>query len=185
MAVPRFVKVLGALVVLAALAGVYMFLMHLTPRDFVRLPDGVLDDAIYYAQQRDVKQFKRLFTKSIQDKMQKMHDSNINRETEGGLNEREDLFWTWDTLMERMAKLGGFEVLPSSTKFLDYVIDGESKLYITYHDKESNEDKQRNFQLFRNDLVWRIDLDNDPDFVRAYNQSVRMYRTNENGTRDE
>ncbi len=178
MAIPKPVKDPGAHVVRSALAGVYMFLMRLEPRDFVRLPDGVLDDAIYAAQQKDLKAFKRTFTKEIQDKMQLMHDNNVNRESEAGRNEQEELFWTWDTLMTRMSKLGGFEVLPTSTKFLDYMIDGKAKLEITYHDEDQDKDRHKNFTLYRNDLVWRIDLASDPDFIKAYNQSVRTYRNN-------
>ncbi len=178
MAVPKPVKVLGALVILAALAGVYMFLMHLEPRDFVRMPDGVLDDAVYYAQQRDLKAFKRIFTKDIQQKMQDMHDNNTNRDVAAGIGEQAELSWTWDTLMDRMSKLGGFEVKPTSTKFLDYMIDGKAKLEIVYVDEDSNKERNKNFTLYRNDLVWRIDLSSDPDFVKAYNQSVRSFRNN-------
>lgn len=176
--IPKIVKVIGGAVLLVILCALYMFFMHLTPRDFVRLPEGVLDDAIYAAQQGDVKEFKRTFTKDIQEKMQAMHDNNMNRDLGStSANERPELFWTWNTLMGRMAKQGGFEVKPSSTKFLDYMIDGKAKLEIVYFDKERNKDRQKNYTLFRNGGVWRIDLTADPDFVKAYNQSVRTFRT--------
>ena len=175
---PKAVKVIGGIVIVVVMCGLYLFFMRLTPMDFVRLPEGVLDDAIYAAQQHDLKGFKRTFTKDIQDKMQAMHDSNMNRDMGAtSQNEREELFWTWDTLMERMAKQGGFEVRKTSTKFLDYMIDGKAKLEIVYFDKERNKERQKNYTLFRNGGVWRIDLSADPDFVKAYNQSVRSFRT--------
>ena len=175
---PKAVKVIGGIVIVVVMCGLYLFFMRLTPMDFVRLPEGVLDDAIYAAQQQDLKGFKRTFTKDIQDKMQAMHDSNMNRDMGAtSQNEREELFWTWDTLMERMAKQGGFEVRKTSTKFLDYMIDGKAKLEIVYFDKERNKERQKNYTLFRNGGVWRIDLSADPDFVKAYNQSVRSFRT--------
>lgn len=175
---PKAVKVIGGIVFVVVMCGLYLFFMRLTPMDFVRLPEGVLDDAIYAAQQHDLKGFKRTFTKDIQDKMQAMHDSNMNRDMGAtSQNEREELFWTWDTLMERMAKQGGFEVRKTSTKFLDYMIDGKAKLEIVYFDKERNKERQKNYTLFRNGGVWRIDLSADPDFVKAYNQSVRSFRT--------
>lgn len=176
--VPKALKVVGGVILLAVLCGVYMFLTHLTPRDFVRLPEGVLDDAIYAAQQQDVKGFKRTFTKDIQDKMQAMHDNNLNRDM-GATDDREksELFWTWQTLMGRMARQGGFEVRKTSTRFLDYMIDGKAKLEIVYFDKERNKERQKNYTLYRNGGVWRIDLSSDPDFVKAYNQSVRSFRT--------
>ncbi len=175
---PKAVKVIGGIVIVVVMCGLYLFFMRLTPMDFVRLPEGVLDDAIYAAQQHDLKGFKRTFTKDIQDKMQAMHDSNMNRDMGAtSQNERVELFWTWDTLMERMAKQGGFEVRKTSTKFLDYMIDGKAKLEIVYFDKERNKERQKNYTLFRNGGVWRIDLSADPDFVKAYNQSVRSFRT--------
>ena len=175
---PKAVKVIGGIVIVVVMCGLYLFFMRLTPMDFVRLPEGVLDDAIYAAQQHDLKGFKRTFTKDIQDKMQAMHDSNMNRDMGAtSQNEREELFWTWDTLMERMAKQGGFEVRKTSTKFLDYMIDGKAKLEIVYFDKERNKERQKNYTLFRNGGVWRSDLSADPDFVKAYNQSVRSFRT--------
>lgn len=175
---PKAVKVIGGIVFVVVMCGLYLFFMRLTPMDFVRLPEGVLDDAIYAAQQHDLKGFKRTFTKDIQEKMQAMHDSNMNRDMGAtSQNEREELFWTWDTLMERMAKQGGFEVRKTSTKFLDYMIDGKAKLEIVYFDKERNKERQKNYTLFRNGGVWRIDLSADPDFVKAYNQSVRSFRT--------
>lgn len=175
---PKAVKVIGGIVIVVVMCGLYLFFMRLTPMDFVRLPEGVLDDAIYAAQQHDLKGFKRTFTKDIQEKMQAMHDSNMNRDMGAtSQNEREELFWTWDTLMERMAKQGGFEVRKTSTKFLDYMIDGKAKLEIVYFDKERNKERQKNYTLFRNGGVWRIDLSADPDFVKAYNQSVRSFRT--------
>lgn len=175
---PKAVKVIGGIVFVVVMCGLYLFFMRLTPMDFVRLPEGVLDDAIYAAQQHDLKGFKRTFTKDIQEKMQAMHDSNMNRDMGAtSQNERVELFWTWDTLMERMAKQGGFEVRKTSTKFLDYMIDGKAKLEIVYFDKERNKERQKNYTLFRNGGVWRIDLSADPDFVKAYNQSVRSFRT--------
>ena len=175
---PKAVKVISGIVIVVVMCGLYLFFMRLTPMDFVRLPEGVLDDAIYAAQQHDLKGFKRTFTKDIQEKMQAMHDSNMNRDMGAtSQNEREELFWTWDTLMERMAKQGGFEVRKTSTKFLDYMIDGKAKLEIVYFDKERNKERQKNYTLFRNGGVWRIDLSADPDFVKAYNQSVRSFRT--------
>ena len=175
---PKAVKVIGGIVIVVVMCGLYLFFMRRTPMDFVRLPEGVLDDAIYAAQQHDLKGFKRTFTKDIQDKMQAMHDSNMNRDMGAtSQNERVELFWTWDTLMERMAKQGGFEVRKTSTKFLDYMIDGKAKLEIVYFDKERNKERQKNYTLFRNGGVWRIDLSADPDFVKAYNQSVRSFRT--------
>jgi len=60
-----------------------------------------------------------------------------------GDSEKEELFWTWDTLMTRMAKQGGFEVKKSSTKFFDYMIDGKAKLEIVYFDKERNKEPQK------------------------------------------
>lgn len=178
MNLPKPVVVIGGIILLAGAAALYMFLMKLEPRDFVRLPDGVLDDAIYAAQQHDMKGFKRTFTKDIQDRMQQMHDNNINRDmgVTGG-TEKAELFWTWDTLMNRMAKQGGFEVKKTSTKFLDYMIDGKAKVEIVYFDKERNKERQKNYMLYRNDGVWRIDISADPDFVKAYNQSVRTFRT--------
>lgn len=187
MTISKPVKIIGGIVLFCILAGGYMFFMRLTPRDFVRMPEGVLDDAIYAAQQHDLKAFKRTFTKDIQEKMQAMHDNNMNRET-GATSDREkpELFWTWDTLMDRMAKQGGFEVKKTSTKFLDYIIDGKAKLEIVYFDNDRNKERQKNYTLFRNDMVWRIDLSADPDFVKAYNQSVRSFRTIESGyDRDE
>ena len=175
---PKAIKVIGGIVIVVVMCGLYLFFMRLTPMDFVRLPEGVLDDAIYAAQQHDLKGFKRTFTKDIQEKMQAMHDSNMNRDMGAtSQNERAELFWTWDTLMERMAKQGGFEVRKTSTKFLDYMIDGKAKLEIVYFDKERNKERQKNYTLFRNGGVWRIDLSADPDFVKAYNQSVRSFRT--------
>ena len=66
---PKAVKVIGGIVIVVVMCGLYLFFMRLTPMDFVRLPEGVLDDAIYAAQQHDLKGFKRTFTKDIQDKM--------------------------------------------------------------------------------------------------------------------
>ncbi len=177
MAIPKSLKIIGGIVLLSILAAGYMFFIRLTPRDFVRMPDGVLDDAIYAAQQHDLKAFKRTFTKDIQEKMQAMHDNNMNRE-DSTLNKRDnpELFWTWDTLMTRMAKQGGFEVKKTSTKFFDYMIDGKAKLDIVYYDKERDKERQKNYTLLRNDMVWRIDLTNDPEFKDAYNQSVRSFR---------
>lgn len=182
MAISKPVKIIGGIVLLTILAAGYMFFMRLTPRDFVRMPEGVLDDAIYAAQQHDLKAFKRTFTKEIQEKMQAMHDNNMNRES-GTTSDREkpELFWTWDTLMDRMSKQGGFEVKKTSTKFFDYMIDGKAKLEIVYFDKERDKERQKNYTLYRNDMVWRIDLSADPDFVKAYNQSVRTFRTTESG----
>ena len=178
MNLPKPVVVIGGIILLAGAAALYMFLMKLEPRDFVRLPEGVLDDAIYAAQQHDMKGFKRTFTKDIQDRMQQMHDNNINRDMGvTGDMEKAELFWTWDTLMNRMAKQGGFEVKKTSTKFLDYMIDGKAKVEIVYFDKERNKERQKNYMLYRNDGVWRIDISADPDFVKAYNQSVRTFRT--------
>lgn len=185
MNIPKPLKVIGGALLLIVCATVYMFLMKLTPRDFVRLPDGVLDDAIYAAQQGDLKEFKRSFTQDIQDKMQAMHDNNMNRDMAAGDNEKAELFWTWNTLMERMAKQGGFEVKKTSTKFLDYMIDGQAKLEIVYFDKDRQKERQKNYKLYRNNLVWRIDISADPDFVKAYNQSVRTFRTTESGLRDD
>ncbi len=187
MVIPKSLKIIGGVVLLTILAAGYMFFMRLTPRDFVRMPEGVLDDAIYAAQQRDLKAFKRTFTKEIQDKMQAMHDNNMNRESgPTSVRENPELFWTWDTLMDRMAKQGGFEVKKTSTKFFDYMIDGKAKLEIVYFDKERDKERQKNYTLYRNDMVWRIDLSADPDFVKAYNQSVRTFRTTETGyDRDE
>ncbi|MBQ9816309.1 MAG: hypothetical protein IJM59_02415 [Proteobacteria bacterium] len=182
MTISKPVKIIGGIVALVICATLYMFFMKLEPRDFVRLPDGVLDDAIYAAQQKDLKGFKRTFTKDIQEKMQAMHDNNMNRDMGiTGDSEKEELFWTWDTLMTRMAKQGGFEVKKSSTKFFDYMIDGKAKLEIVYFDKERNKERQKNYTLYRNDGVWRIDISADPDFVKAYNQSVRSFRTTESG----
>lgn len=181
----KLIQIVGAIVVLAALGGVYMFLMRLEPRDFVRLPDGVLDDAIYAAQQHDLKAFKRTFTTDIQEKMQEMHDNNTNRDLGAGQFEQQELFWTWDTLMDRMSKLGGFEVKPTSTKFLDYMIDGKAKLEIVYFDEDRNQERNKNYTLYRYDMVWRIDLSSDPDFVKAYNQSVRTFRNNKTRDRDD
>lgn len=184
----RFKKTLvtiggGILLIVAAI--IYMFLMKLEPRDFVRMPDGVLDDAIYAAQQEDLKGFKRNFTAEIQDRMQQMHDSNINRELgTTGKSENEELFWTWPTLMQRMAGQGGFEVKKTSTKFIDYMIEGKAKMEIIYTDRTSKTERQKNYTLYRNGGVWRIDLLSDPDFIKAYNQSVRSFRSNSGG-RDE
>lgn len=166
----------GIALILATI--LYMFLARLEPRDFIRLPDGVLDDAIYAAQQNDLKEFKRLFTKEMQEKIQIMHDSNMNRDM-GTTSDREnaDLFWTWDTIMTRMAKQGGFEVAPSSTKFFDYIVDGKAKVEIIYVDKDQNKERQKNYTLYRNGGVWRIDLKSDPDFVKAYKQSVKSIDT--------
>ena len=178
------VKIVGGLLAILVGGSIYMFLNHIRPGDFFRTPEGVLDDAIYAAQQHDLKEFQRTFTKDMRQKIQRMHDSNINREMGATSdNEREDLFWTWDTLMDRMAKQGGFEVKPTSTKFLDYMIDGEAKLEIVYFDKEQGQEKQKNYRLHRNDLVWHIDISADPDFTKAYNQSVRSFRTD--STRDD
>ncbi|MCL2326080.1 MAG: hypothetical protein FWC40_06255 [Proteobacteria bacterium] len=174
----KILTFIGGAIVLIAAASLYMFLTKLEPRDFVRLPDGVLDDAIYAAQQKDLKAFKRNFTKDIQDRMQQMHDSNMNRElgsTSG--KENTDLFWTWDTLMSRMATQGGFEVKKTSTKFIDYIIEGKAKVEIVYVDKARGGERQKNYTLHRTGGVWRIDLQSDPDFVKAYNQSVRSFRT--------
>lgn len=184
--IPKWLKAVGGVILLAGLIALYLFFMRLTPRDFVRLPDGVLDDAIYAAQQHDLKGFKRTFTKDIQEKMQAMHDSNMNRDLGStSANEKAELFWTWDTLMERMSKQGGFEVRSTSTKFLDYMIDGKAKLEIVYFDKDRNKERQKNYTLYRNGGVWRIDLAADPDFVKAYNQSVRSFRTlNNSGSRE-
>ena len=146
--------------------------------DFVRLPEGVLDDAIYAAQQKDLEGFKRTFTIDTRDRIQKMHDSNINRDL--GVtspDEQANLFWTWDTIMDRMAKQGGFEVKSSSTGFLDYMIDGKAKLDIVYVDQATGKERQKNYTLHRNSMIWRIDISADPDFVKAYNQSVRSFRT--------
>lgn len=181
MSIPKPLKIIGGVILLAICATVYMFLMKLTPRDFVRLPDGVLDDAIYAAQQGDLKGFKRTFTQDIQDKMQAMHDNNMNRDMAAGDHEKAELFWTWDTLMDRMSKQGGFEVKKTSTKFLDYMIDGQAKLEIVYFDEATQKERQRNYRLYRNNLVWRIDISSDPDFVKAYNQSVRTFRTTDSG----
>ena len=166
----------GIALILATI--LYMFLARLEPRDFIRLPDGVLDDAIYAAQQNDLKEFKRLFTKEMQEKIQIMHDSNMNRDM-GTTSDREnaDLFWTWDTIMTRMAKQGGFEVAPSSTKLFDYIVDGKAKVEIIYVDKDQNKERQKNYTLYRNGGVWRIDLKSDPDFVKAYKQSVKSIDT--------
>ncbi len=174
----KILIVVGVIVALVAASALYMFLAKLEPRDFVRLPEGVLDDAIYAAQQKDVKAFKRLFTKEMQEKIQTMHDSNMNREL-GVTSDREnaDLFWTWDTLMERMAKQGGFEVTPQSTKLIDYMVDGTAKIEIVYVDKERNKERQKNYTLHRNGGVWRIDLKSDADFVKAYRQSVKSLTT--------
>lgn len=184
--IPKWLKAVGGVILLVGLIALYLFFMRLTPRDFVRLPDGVLDDAIYAAQQHDLKGFKRTFTKDIQEKMQAMHDSNMNRDLGStSANEKAELFWTWDTLMERMSKQGGFEVRSTSTKFLDYMIDGKAKLEIVYFDKDRNKERQKNYTLYRNGGVWRIDLAADPDFVKAYNQSVRSFRTlNNSGSRE-
>lgn len=167
-------KIAGIVLGLIVASALYMFFMRLEPRDFVRLPDGVLDDAIYAAQQKDLKGFKRTFTNDMQTRIQRMHDSNMNREL-GTTSDAEnsDLFWTWDTLMKRMAKQGGFEVKPTSTKFLDYMIEGKAKVDIVYVDKERNTQRQKNYTLYRNGGVWRIDLQSDPDFVKAYRQSVK------------
>ncbi|MBQ9396170.1 MAG: hypothetical protein IJU23_11750 [Proteobacteria bacterium] len=177
--IPKPVKIIGGAIFLVICAAVYMFLMKLTPRDFVRMPEGVLDDAIYAAQQEDLKGFKRTFTMDIQDKMQAMHDNNMNRDMEADGSENAELFWTWGTLMKRMAKQGGFEVKNTSTKFLDYMIDGKAKLEIVYFDEERGKERQKNYMLYRDNLVWRIDISADPDFVKAYNQSVRTFRTKE------
>ncbi|MBS7380319.1 MAG: hypothetical protein KIG72_03510 [Bradymonadales bacterium] len=183
--IPKWLKAVGGVILLVGLIALYLFFMRLTPRDFVRLPDGVLDDAIYAAQQHDLKGFKRTFTKDIQEKMQAMHDSNLNRDLGStSANEKSELFWTWETLMERMSKQGGFEVRKTSTKFLDYMIDGKAKVEIVYFDKERNKERQKNYTLYRNGGVWRIDLTADPDFVKAYNQSVRSFRTINTGDRD-
>jgi len=174
----KVLVIIGGIIALVAASALYMFLARLEPRDFVRLPDGVLDDAIYAAQQKDVKAFKRLFTKEMQETIQTMHDSNKNREM-GTTSDREnaDLFWTWDTLMERMAKQGGFEVTPQSTKFIDYMVDAKAKVEIVYIDKDSKKERQKNYTLYRNGGVWRIDLKSDPDFVKAYRQSVKSLTT--------
>ena len=175
-------KVLGGLLAIIVGGIIYMFLNNIRPGDFFRTPEGVLDDAIYAAQQHDLKEFQRTFTKDMRKKIQDMHDSNINREMgTTSETERADLFWTWDTLMERMAKQGGFEVKDTSTKFLDYMIDGEAKLEIVYYDKERKEERQKNYRLYRNDLVWHIDISSDPDFLKAYGQSVRGFRPNNTG----
>ncbi len=174
----KVLTTIGSIIIVIIIACVYMYLTKLEPRDFVRMPDGVLDDAIYAAQQKDVKQFKRTFTKEMQDRIQQMHDSNMNRDLGAtNNNEKADLFWTWDTLMARMAKQGGFEVKSTSTKFLDYMIEGKAKLEIVYIDKERNKERQKNYTLYRTGGVWRIDLAADPDFVKAYNQSVHSLRT--------
>lgn len=176
--IPKPVKIIGGIILLVGCCALYMFLTKLTPRDFVRMPEGVLDDAIYAAQQNDLKGFKRTFNKEIQERMQAMHDNNMNRESgTTSAHEKEELFWTWNTLMTRMAKQGGFEVKKSSTKFLDYMIDGKAKLEIVYVDKDTGKQRQKNYTLHRNGGVWRIDISADPDFVKAYNQSVRSFRT--------
>ena len=178
MALSKPVKTVLVVVAVVAATCVYMFLKHLTPHDFICMPDCVLDDAIYAAQQKDVKAFKRSFTEDMQTKIQRMHDSNINREMgTTSPNEREDLFWTWDTLMERMAKQGGFEVKPSSTKFLDYTIDGVAKLEIVFYDEAQKTERQKNYKVIRNNGVWRLDISADPDFVKAYGQSVRGFNS--------
>lgn len=171
---PKAVKIIGIIVLLVIASALYLFFMRLEPRDFVRMPAGVLDDAIFAAQQNDLKGFKRTFTNDMQERIQRMHDSNINRELGTTSNtENAELFWTWDTLMKRMAKQGGFEVKPTSTKFLDYMIDGEAKVDIVYVDKAQNQQRSKNYKLYRNFGVWRIDLKSDPDFVKAYRQSVK------------
>ena len=175
---PKPIKIIGVIVGLIVASGIYMFLNHLTPRDFVRTPEGVLDDAIYAAQQHDLQGFQRTFTNEMRDKIQKMHDNNINRELGvTSKDERADLFWTWDTLMERMAKQGGFEVKPTSTQFLDYMIDGKAKLEIVYIDKATKEERQKNYMVHRNNLVWRLDISADPDFTKAFYQSVKGGRS--------
>ena len=176
----KVIPFLIGLVVLVVGGALYLFLMKLEPRDFVRMPEGVLDDAIYAAQQHDLKGFQRTFTTDIRNKIQVMHDSNMNRDMgTTSDNEKAELFWTWDKLMKRMAKQGNFEVKKTSTKFLDYMIDGKAKLEIVYFDKERGTERQKNYTLYRNGGVWRIDLTSDPDFVKAYNQSVRSFRTTE------
>ena len=174
----RVLILLGALIVVSALFFVYMKLMRLELRDFVRTPEGVLDDTIYAAQQGDLKGFKRGFTNEIREHMDRMSDSNMNRQSNVmGAGESEDLFWTWETLMRRMSREGGFEVLPNSTKFLDYMIEGKARIEIGFYDKDSRQDRQRNYTLFRSSGVWRIDLKSNPDFVKAYRQSVKELRS--------
>ncbi|MFA5624861.1 MAG: hypothetical protein WC966_07390 [Bradymonadales bacterium] len=178
MRLKKWMLVLGGIIFLSASAALYMYLMRLEPRDFYTMPEGVLDDAIYAAQQKDLKAFKRTFTKEIQEHMDAMHDSNMNRELGAtGDTENADLFWTWDTLMGVMAKEGGFVVKPTSTKFLDYIIDGKAKVEIVYFDKGRNKERQKNYTLYRTGGVWRIDLKSNPDFIKAYRQSVRELRS--------
>lgn len=178
MRLQKWMLVLGGLIFLTGCAALYMYLMRLEPRDFYRMPEGVLDDAIYAAQQNDLKGFKRTFTKEMQEYMDAMHDSNMNREMgTTAENESADLFWTWETLMGVMAKEGGFVVKPSSTKFLDYIIDGKAKLEIVYFDKARDKERQKNYTLYRHGGVWRIDLKSNPDFIKAYRQSVRELRS--------
>jgi hypothetical protein len=57
------------------------------------------------------------------------------------------------------------------------MIDGKAKLEIVYVDKDTGKQRQKNYTLHRNGGVWRIDISADPDFVKAYNQSVRSFRT--------
>ncbi len=172
----RFFTFLGAIILLGALAGAYMWWYELTPMDFLRTPTGMLDESIYAAQQGDLRAFKRSFTRESFEYMDAMNDSNLNRDS--GMRETDDasLFWTWKSLERKMAAQGGFEVLPESTKFYDYLFSSTAKVYILYYDKASKKDRQRAYTLRREKGVWRVDLKGNPDFVRAYYQSVREFR---------
>lgn len=178
----KFFMTVGIIIVVVAACALYLYLEKLTPRDFTRMPEGVLDDAIYAAQQKDTLEFKRLFTKEIRERMDEMSDTNTNRDLGAtGDSEKEELFWTWDTLMGNMAKEGNFEVKSTVPKdFLDYMIDGKVKLDIVYHDNALNKDRQKNYTLYRNGGVWRIDLKSNPDFVKAYRQSVKELKPSRN-----
>ncbi len=167
---------IASIIVLSAIAAGYMAWNHLTPADFVRTPTGMLDEAIYAAQQNDLEAFKRSLTKECREYMEAINDSNINRDSAPRQGEDASLFWTWNSLMKKMAKQGGFEVLPASTKIYDYIADNTAKVYILYHDEDTGEERQKNYTLRREKGVWRIDLKGNPDFVQAYYQSVREFR---------
>jgi len=157
--------IIGVGITVLLIAGFFFWMWwnDLTIADFFKTPTEVLDETIYYAQEGDEENFKRLFTKESVKGMDEIHiwatgtlESDARK-----LYEPSDLL-TWDMLMEEMAQQGGFEV-QEDISFSDRWFEGELTLTIKFGENG----KKKAYRMVKEGGVWQIDLTQDPAYGRA------------------
>ncbi|MDX9719995.1 MAG: hypothetical protein RBU37_04545 [Myxococcota bacterium] len=154
----KLLAALGIVVLIVVGVAVWLWWIEMRPSDFWKTPTTVLDDAVFAAQQSDVDEFRRNFTKATREEMDKVHEFNTNRPPD---EIDPELMWTWQTLMSRMAVEGGFTVVEEPDLYDRWTKD-KSKVKITF------EGRDKIYSFEKQGGAWRINLlDSDPGFSDA------------------